>query len=327
PTVCAITASGSGIASGAGDLNAGKTVILTVAFSEAVNVAGGTPTLALNDGGTATYTGGSGSASLTFDYTVAASQNAADLAVSSLNLNGATLKDAAGNAATLAGATNYNPAGTLPIDTTAPAVSAVATSGTGITNGSGTVGVGSVVTFTVSMSEAVKVTGTPTLALSDGGSATYSGGSGSSSLTFSHTVAAGQNTSDLSVSSLNLNGGSIVDGAGNTATLSGASGYNPAGTLKVDTTGTNPNPPPTPTSPVVTQKLANDTGSSSGDKITSSAALSGTADPNAVVHFTVDGTAISGFATANASGAWAFTPTGLADGAHTIVASETNSGG
>ena len=37
-----------------------------------MTVAGGTPTLTLNDGGTATYTGGSGTNALTFSYTVAA---------------------------------------------------------------------------------------------------------------------------------------------------------------------------------------------------------------------------------------------------------------
>ena len=48
---------------------------LTVNLSEAVTVAGGTPTLTLNDGGIASYTGGSGSNALTFSYTVAAGQN------------------------------------------------------------------------------------------------------------------------------------------------------------------------------------------------------------------------------------------------------------
>src|SRR2546430_11711521 len=59
-----------------GNLNAGKVVTLTVAFSEAVtvNTSGGTPTLALNDGGAATYTSGSGSNSLIFSYTVARSE-------------------------------------------------------------------------------------------------------------------------------------------------------------------------------------------------------------------------------------------------------------
>ena len=54
-----------------GDLNAGKTVTLTLTLSEAVTVTGGTPTLTLDDGGIATYTGGSGNNALTFSYTVA----------------------------------------------------------------------------------------------------------------------------------------------------------------------------------------------------------------------------------------------------------------
>ena len=44
-------------------------------MSEAVTVAG-TPTLSLNDGGTATYIGGSGTSALTFSYTVSASDTA-----------------------------------------------------------------------------------------------------------------------------------------------------------------------------------------------------------------------------------------------------------
>ena len=48
-------------------------------MSEAVtvNTTGGTPTLTLNDGGTATYSGGSGTTALTFSYTVGAGQNTA----------------------------------------------------------------------------------------------------------------------------------------------------------------------------------------------------------------------------------------------------------
>src|SRR6266446_2312385 len=84
--------------------------------------------------------------------------------------------------------------------------------------------------------------------------------------------------------------------------------------------------PPTSV-PVLTAKLASDTGSSSTDKITAIPARTGTADPNAVVHFPVDGSAVAATATANASGVWSFTPSGLANGAHTIVASETNTAG
>ena len=60
-------------------------------LSQAVSVAGGTPTLTLNDGGTATYTGGSGSNALNFSYTVAAGQSTPALAVTAVNLNGATV--------------------------------------------------------------------------------------------------------------------------------------------------------------------------------------------------------------------------------------------
>src|SRR5207249_966448 len=84
-----------------------------------VTIAGGTPTLSLNDGGTATYTGGSGSSALTFSYTVAAGQNTSDLTLTAFNLGTATVTDAAANAAVLTGAVT-NPAGTLQIDTTAP---------------------------------------------------------------------------------------------------------------------------------------------------------------------------------------------------------------
>ena len=81
------------------------------------------------------------------------------------------------------------------------------------------------------------------------------------------------------------------------------------------------------TAPAITARLANDTGSSSTDKITSNPALTGAGAANAVVHFTVDGSTIAGTATADASGAWNFTPTGLVNGSHTVVASETDAAG
>ena len=67
-----------------GDLNYGKTVALTLTFGENVTVAGGRPTLTLNDGGTAFYVSGSGTNALTFNYTVAAGQNVASLAATAV---------------------------------------------------------------------------------------------------------------------------------------------------------------------------------------------------------------------------------------------------
>ncbi|WIM14421.1 Ig-like domain-containing protein [Enhydrobacter sp.] len=81
------------------------------------------------------------------------------------------------------------------------------------------------------------------------------------------------------------------------------------------------------TVPEVTAGLANDTGTFATDHVTADATLVGAAEAGAVVHFTVDGNPIAETATADAHGAWSYMPVGLADGVHTIVASETNAAG
>jgi hypothetical protein len=85
----------------------------------------------------------------------------------------------------------------------------------------GTYTTGSIIDITVSFNAVVDVTGTPTLLLETGITdrvASYLSGSGTSTLTFRYTVAAGDSSSDLdyvSTSALTLNGGSIVGAAGN----------------------------------------------------------------------------------------------------------------
>ncbi len=77
----------------------------------------GTPQLLLNDGGSATYVSGTGSDTLLFNYTVAAGQNAGQLAITSVSLPaGASVADAAGNPANLAKAVG-SPSGGPIIDT------------------------------------------------------------------------------------------------------------------------------------------------------------------------------------------------------------------
>jgi hypothetical protein len=155
---------------------------------------------------------------LTFAYVVAAGQNAPDLTVTGLILNGATIEDAAGNNAVFAGAVR-NPAGTLQIDTTAPTVSQVLSSLT-----SGEVTTGHTVRITLDMSEPVSASGSPMLLLNDNGTASYDPArSSKTALVFDYTVAAGQMTTDLQVSGIELPAGSsIADPAGNNANLSGA---------------------------------------------------------------------------------------------------------
>ena len=159
-----------------------------------------------------------------------------------------SIKDAAGNSATLtlsnpgaAGSLGANKA--LVIDTTAPTITNVTSS----TN-DGTYVAGQQISIQVTFSETVTVSGTPQLTLetgSDDAVVNYASGSGSNELTFTYTISAGENSSDLdykSTSALALNSGTIVDGGGNNATLTlaspgaaGSLGANKA--IVIDTTG------------------------------------------------------------------------------------------
>ncbi|MBF0455111.1 MAG: DUF4347 domain-containing protein [Magnetococcales bacterium] len=81
---------------------AGDTVAITVGFSEAVtvNTSGGTPTLTLSNGATASYVSGSGTTDLIFHYLVSSGDTeSADLGTTALNLSGGTIQDGASNTA------------------------------------------------------------------------------------------------------------------------------------------------------------------------------------------------------------------------------------
>ncbi|WP_156528463.1 Ig-like domain-containing protein, partial [Bradyrhizobium stylosanthis] len=225
-------------------LNAGDVVSITVNFSENVTVTG-TPQLALNIGGTAvqaSYSSGSGTGALVFTYTILAGQtdsNGISIDTNALSLNGGTIKDAAGNNATIT-ATSVADNANFKVDTTAPTISSeVITGATGIQNS--TLNAGDVVSVTVNFSENVTVTGTPQLALNIGGTtvqASYSSGSGTGALVFTYTILAGQTDSNgISIDSnaLSLNGGTIKDAAGNNATITSVSVADNA-SFKVDTT-------------------------------------------------------------------------------------------
>ncbi len=98
-------------------------------------------------------------------------------------------------------------------DTTPPILQNVTSSAT-----DGTKGIATVIPIQVVYNENVVVTGTPQLTLTTGPSATttlnYTSGSGTSTLVFNYTVAAGDASADLDyadTASLNLNGGTIKD--------------------------------------------------------------------------------------------------------------------
>jgi len=228
-----------------GTYGAGAVIPITVTFAAAVTVTG-TPQLTLSDGAVVNYSSGSGGSTLTFDYTVAAGQttSGANLdyaSTTALALSGGTIVDGNGNNAILTlptpGATGSLGANkNIVIDAVAPTVTGISS-----TNANGTYGAGAVITVTIGFSEAVNVTGTPMLALNTtggpAGSASYTTGTGTSTLSFAYTVAAGQSADPLdaaSTAALTLNGGSIDDTVTNDpnpAVLTVATGSGTTGAL------------------------------------------------------------------------------------------------
>ena len=104
------------------------------------------------------------------------------------------------------------------IDTTTPAVTALTESPT-----TGDLGVGKTVTLTLKLNEAVTVSGgTPTLTLNDGGVATYIERFGHKHADFHLYGRRGQIRTSLRscATAVNLNGATVVNGAGTTASLS-----------------------------------------------------------------------------------------------------------
>ncbi|SKB48751.1 gliding motility-associated C-terminal domain-containing protein [Sphingobacterium nematocida] len=229
-------------------------IALTMTFDQTVvvNTGVGIPTLLLETGvidREATYASGSGSNTLTFNYTVRAADISADLdytSTTALSLNGSTIKNIHNDVAILtlpAVGSSNSIAGqrAIVIDGIVPTVTSVAvpTNGYYLLNQN--------LDFTIYFSEAVTVDaigGTPRLSLTIGGQtayANYLSGSGSPALVFRYTVAAGLEDHDgVAVGALSLNGGTIRDAAGNNAVLT----LNSVG----NTTGVNvdSNPPVVP---------------------------------------------------------------------------------
>lgn len=128
PTVTNVTSNKAN-----GSYTVGEVIDVRVTFSENVTVTG-TPQIALNTtpGRSASYASGSGTTVLVFNYTVVATDTAADLnyaATNSLTVSSATIRDAAANNATLtlpgtAAAGSLGTNKNIIIDTTAPSITA-----------------------------------------------------------------------------------------------------------------------------------------------------------------------------------------------------------
>jgi len=213
-----------------GTYGTGEIIDIMVTFSEPVFVTG-IPQLTLETGSidaVINYVSGSGTDTLTFTYTVISGHTSSDLDYESMNalsLNGATIRDLAGNGANVTlptpgslGSLSDNK--DITLETISPTITNVSSS-----KPDGTYGAGEIINITITFSESVYVTGTPQLTLETGSVDAiidYTSGSGTNTLVFTYVVASGDISGDLgyeSVNALSLNGGSIKDSVGNDAVL------------------------------------------------------------------------------------------------------------
>ena len=217
PTVTGVTSSLSN-----GSYKAGQVIPIQVNFSENVTVSG-TPQLLLVTGSPVTtainYSSGSGTSTLTFNYTVASANYSTDLDYAStgaLSLNGGTMKDAANNSATLTlaspGASNSLGANkALVVDNTIPTLTLSSTSSS-LTKTSP-------IPVTASFSEAVTGFAAGDVTVTNGTAGTVSGSGSSYSFNVTPT---GQGTVTISVGSSTYSdvAGNANTSASNTLTRS-----------------------------------------------------------------------------------------------------------
>ena len=228
-----------------GTYGIGSTIEVIVVYDESVTLSLGSasPTLELwpqtfpsNAYRNATYVAGSGTSSLSFRYTVQVGDSTPDLAntPTPINLYGGSLSDAAGNTADLVPPGNLDPNAletlkAIVLDATAPTVVSVSASNTSgrYTDDDTNTPNSDSIEILINFDEAIVVDttgGTPTLSLETGDtdySATYFA-TNANTLHFTYTIDDGILTSPLDYTSINalvLNGGSITDTGGNTATI------------------------------------------------------------------------------------------------------------
>lgn len=207
----------------------GETVTLTIhfPFDIIVNTDGGSPRLSVDIGGStyyANYVSRPTPRSLNFSYQIANGDNDTDgIDLNGLELNGSTLTFNNNGTITNCDTSTLGPQNLtgIKVDTTSPVISAFA-----LMTIPGYYHVGEELLFSMTFSEPVNVSGAPkfTMNISTGGvvDVDYSSGSGTNTLLFTYTIQsthADENGYNSFISPIDLNGGSIVDPAGNIAVL------------------------------------------------------------------------------------------------------------
>jgi hypothetical protein len=215
-----------------GTYKSGSAINITATTSEAVQ-SGNTITATLDTGATVTLTAASAGTSLTGTYTVGASHTSSDLTVSSFTIG--TVLDTAGNAMTSttvpSGSSNIAGASAIAIDGIAPTVTAFSSS-----TADGTYAIGAPINISATTSEAIQSGNTITVSLNSGATVTLTAASAGTTLTGTYTVASGNSSSDLTVSSFTV--GTVLDAAGNAMTSttvpSGSSNIGGAKAIVID---------------------------------------------------------------------------------------------
>ncbi len=201
-----------------GAYRAGNAIDVTLTFDEPVTLSGGNLTVTLDTGATVAIAPFGPSVTASGTYTVAAGEASTDLdSVSVALAAGAALTDAGGNDAglTIPDGQSLADAGALIVDTAAPRITSIASS-----TADGLYGPGSAIAITVSFSEPVTLAGgTLDLTLNAGTQVSIPAFGPSDSVEIFYTVAAGENSADLDVTAVALNGGTVVDAAGNGASV------------------------------------------------------------------------------------------------------------
>ncbi|MBT3680493.1 MAG: hypothetical protein HN932_01580, partial [Candidatus Marinimicrobia bacterium] len=239
PTISGITSSPSD-----DTLGIGNSATITLTFNEEVKLIGaGTLRTTLETGelvadAVATLSSFSLTDVVNFSYEVSAGESSADLDVILVSTSGATLQDSAGNEAdlsTLPPGENLVDNSNLVIDGAAPVIQSIYAS-----TATDTAGVGEIVDITVRFNENVSFSGGDslniTLETGDTDQVISATSISGTEMMASYTVSVGDSSLDLTVISLEMNAGSLVDAGGNSSifTLPADSNLADNAAIKVD---------------------------------------------------------------------------------------------
>ncbi len=236
PTISSITSATANQTWGVG-----ATIDVTVNFSETVTLSGGDLLTNLNSGAQLT-TGVFTSSTFSENYVVSEGDDAPSLNVSSFSLSGGSAKllDAAGNNADLATITsNLEDNTDLVVDGSTPTISSITS-----TEVLESFGVGDDINITINFSEALTLSGGNLLVTLETGTTdqvvTISSINSSSSASGTYTVQSGDESTDLTVKTLSLSAGSLVDAGSNSVDLTLPVGNNLADNKNIAVDGAGP---------------------------------------------------------------------------------------